>query len=167
MRRELGQRLRMRHTPELEFHYDKGLDATDRVAQLLAENRAPSRSRHRTARTTRTRRREAQVHGVLVVDKPAGPTSHDIVDRVRRALGDAPRRATRARSTPSPPACCRVCVGKATRLARFLTEGEKAYAATRAARLRDHHRRPDGRAARRPRTRSPSTEPRSRLRCVA
>ena len=28
----------------------------------------------------------APIHGVLVVDKPAGPTSHDIVDRVRRAL---------------------------------------------------------------------------------
>jgi len=26
--------------------------------------------------------------GVLVVDKPAGPTSHDAVDRVRRVLGE-------------------------------------------------------------------------------
>ena len=39
VRRELGQRLRMRHTPELDFHYDKGLDATDRVARLLAGGR--------------------------------------------------------------------------------------------------------------------------------
>jgi len=38
IRRELGQRVRMRHTPELQFHYDEGLDATDRIAQLLAEN---------------------------------------------------------------------------------------------------------------------------------
>ena len=38
VRRELGQRVRMRHTPELVFHYDGGLDATDRIAQLLAEN---------------------------------------------------------------------------------------------------------------------------------
>ena len=38
IRRELGQRVRMRHTPELVFHYDEGLDATDRIAQLLAEN---------------------------------------------------------------------------------------------------------------------------------
>ena len=38
IRRELGQRVRMRHTPELVFHYDAGLDATDRIAQLLAEN---------------------------------------------------------------------------------------------------------------------------------
>ena len=27
------------------------------------------------------------MNGVLVVDKPAGPTSHDVVGRVRRALG--------------------------------------------------------------------------------
>lgn len=38
IRREVGQRVRMRHTPELHFHYDEGLDATDRIAQLLAEN---------------------------------------------------------------------------------------------------------------------------------
>ena len=38
IRRELGRRIRMRHTPELLFHYDEGLDATDRVARLLAEH---------------------------------------------------------------------------------------------------------------------------------
>ena len=38
IRRELGRRIRLRHVPEIVFHYDTGLDATDRVAQLLAEN---------------------------------------------------------------------------------------------------------------------------------
>ena len=42
VRRELGKRLRIRHTPEVEFRYDKGLDATDRVAQLLEEERRRS-----------------------------------------------------------------------------------------------------------------------------
>jgi ribosome-binding factor A len=37
MRRSLGQSLRLRHTPELVFHYDEGLEASDRVAQLLTE----------------------------------------------------------------------------------------------------------------------------------
>jgi ribosome-binding factor A len=37
MRRALGQRLRLRHTPELLFQYDEGLDASDRVARLLSE----------------------------------------------------------------------------------------------------------------------------------
>jgi ribosome-binding factor A len=39
VRRELGRRLRIRHVPEIEFRYDKGLDATDRVARLLEEER--------------------------------------------------------------------------------------------------------------------------------
>jgi len=38
IRRELGRRLRVHHTPEIDFRYDKGLDATDRVAQLLQED---------------------------------------------------------------------------------------------------------------------------------
>jgi ribosome-binding factor A len=39
VRRELGKRLRIRHTPEIDFRYDKGLDATDRVARLLEAER--------------------------------------------------------------------------------------------------------------------------------
>lgn len=67
--------------------------------------------------------------GVLVVDKPVGPTSHDVVDRVRRAL-----RTRRAGHTgtldPFASGVLAVCVGKATRLARFLAEGDKVYEAT-------------------------------------
>ena len=40
VRRELGRRLRIHHTPEIDLRYDKGLDATDRVARLLAEEAA-------------------------------------------------------------------------------------------------------------------------------
>ncbi len=39
VRRELGHRLRIRQVPEIEFRYDKGLDATDRVARLLEQDR--------------------------------------------------------------------------------------------------------------------------------
>jgi tRNA pseudouridine55 synthase len=66
---------------------------------------------------------------VLVVDKPAGPTSHDVVDHVRRSL-----RTRRVGHTgtldPFATGVLPVCVGKATRLARFLTAGEKTYRAT-------------------------------------
>jgi tRNA pseudouridine55 synthase len=69
------------------------------------------------------------VDGVLVVDKPAGPTSHDVVERVRRTL-----RVKRAGHTgtldPFATGVLPVCLGKATRLARFLSEGDKAYRAT-------------------------------------
>jgi ribosome-binding factor A len=40
IRRELGRRLRIHHTPEIDFRYDKGLEATDRVARLLQEEAA-------------------------------------------------------------------------------------------------------------------------------
>ena len=32
-----GRRIRLRHTPELSFHHDAGLEATDRVAKILRE----------------------------------------------------------------------------------------------------------------------------------
>jgi ribosome-binding factor A len=40
VRREVGRRMRMRVLPEIHFVYDKGVDATDRVARLLDEVRA-------------------------------------------------------------------------------------------------------------------------------
>jgi tRNA pseudouridine55 synthase len=69
------------------------------------------------------------VDGVLVIDKPAGPTSHDMVDRVRRIL-----RIRRVGHTgtldPFATGVLPLCLGKATRLARFLGNGEKVYRAT-------------------------------------
>ena len=40
LRRQLARRLRIYQVPELRFQYDTGLDATDRVAQLLRETAA-------------------------------------------------------------------------------------------------------------------------------
>jgi ribosome-binding factor A len=40
VRRELGQRLNIRHTPEVLFQLDTGLDASERVQRLLAETGA-------------------------------------------------------------------------------------------------------------------------------
>ncbi|MGB1610456.1 MAG: tRNA pseudouridine(55) synthase TruB, partial [Ilumatobacteraceae bacterium] len=34
------------------------------------------------------RRRPPTVHGVCIVDKPAGVTSHDVVQELRRRLGE-------------------------------------------------------------------------------
>jgi tRNA pseudouridine55 synthase len=68
-------------------------------------------------------------HGVMVVDKPAGPTSHDVVDRVRRGLGV--RKAGHTGTLdPFATGVLPVCLGKATRLARFLTGTDKTYRAT-------------------------------------
>jgi len=37
VRRELGQRLRLRLTPEVTFVYDRGVEAADRIARLIDE----------------------------------------------------------------------------------------------------------------------------------
>ena len=42
VRREIGRRLRIRLVPEIEFRYDKGIEATDRVARLLQEEPGPA-----------------------------------------------------------------------------------------------------------------------------
>jgi ribosome-binding factor A len=42
VRRAIGQRLRLRFTPELSFAYDEGLAATARVAELLDEAHIPA-----------------------------------------------------------------------------------------------------------------------------
>jgi tRNA pseudouridine55 synthase len=67
--------------------------------------------------------------GVLVVDKPAGPTSHDVVDAVRRALGTR-RVGHTGTLDPFASGVLAVCIEKATRLARFVAAGEKVYRAT-------------------------------------
>jgi tRNA pseudouridine55 synthase len=79
--------------------------------------------------TARSRGGDADVHGALVVDKPAGPTSHDVVDRARRSLGTR-RVGHTGTLDPFATGVLVLCIGKATRLARFLAADEKDYRAT-------------------------------------
>ena len=66
---------------------------------------------------------------MLVVDKPAGPTSFDVVARVKRTL--RARKAGHAGTLdPSATGVLVVCLGEAVRLQQFLAEGDKAYEAT-------------------------------------
>lgn len=66
--------------------------------------------------------------GLLVVDKPAGPTSHDIVARVRRTLGER-RVGHTGTLDPAASGVLPLVLGRATRLARFLNRGDKRYEA--------------------------------------
>jgi tRNA pseudouridine55 synthase len=64
--------------------------------------------------------------GLLVIDKPAGPTSHDVVQRVRRALGT--RRAGHGGTLdPDATGVLIVAVGRATRFFPFLSKEAKSY----------------------------------------
>lgn len=75
------------------------------------------------------RRRQSVVHGVVVVDKPAGVTSHDVVKLVRRQLGE--RRVGHAGTLdPMATGVLVVMVGEATKLGPFLTANDKSYDAT-------------------------------------
>jgi tRNA pseudouridine55 synthase len=67
--------------------------------------------------------------GVLVVDKPAGPTSFDVVKRVRRALG-AEKAGHAGTLDPAATGVLAVCVGEAVKLQQWLADGDKAYEAT-------------------------------------
>jgi len=66
------------------------------------------------------------VNGVLLVDKPAGPTSHDIVNRVRRAAGQR-RVGHTGTLDPAATGLLILCLGRATRLSEFLTGMDKVY----------------------------------------
>lgn len=69
------------------------------------------------------------VEGVLNVDKPAGMTSHDVVNRVRRVAGT--RRVGHAGTLdPLATGVLLVCVGRATRLVEYLVGQPKVYEAT-------------------------------------
>ncbi|MEW6323496.1 MAG: tRNA pseudouridine(55) synthase TruB [Acidobacteriota bacterium] len=69
------------------------------------------------------------MNGVLVVDKPVGPTSHDVVALARRAL--ATRRVGHTGTLdPQASGVLPLVVGSATRLAQYLTAGDKEYEAT-------------------------------------
>jgi len=66
------------------------------------------------------------MNGVVVIDKPPGLTSHDVVNRVRRILG---QRAVGHLGTldPSATGVLPVVLGNLTRLAQFYAHSEKTY----------------------------------------
>lgn len=72
---------------------------------------------------------KADVNGVLLVDKPLGPTSFDVVQRVRRALG-AKKAGHTGTLDPNASGLMAVCLGDDTRLATFLVDGTKSYLGT-------------------------------------
>lgn len=66
------------------------------------------------------------MNGVLVIDKPLGPTSFDVVKRVRFLL-----RVKKAGHTgtldPAATGVLPICLGDATKIAGYITESNKAY----------------------------------------
>lgn len=73
--------------------------------------------------------KEGDPHGVLVVDKPDGPTSHDVVMRLRRAL-HTKRIGHAGTLDPMATGVLVILVGEATKLEPYLSGAEKTYEAT-------------------------------------
>ena len=73
--------------------------------------------------------RPQDLSGVLVVDKPEGPTSHDVVTLTRRSLGVS-RIGHTGTLDPMATGVLPLVIGRATRLAQFLTASDKSYDAT-------------------------------------
>ena len=74
------------------------------------------------------RRKPPTTHGLAVVDKPAGVTSHDVVGMLRKRFDE--RQVGHAGTLdPDATGVLLVGVGKATRLLRFLTALGKTYTA--------------------------------------
>lgn len=69
------------------------------------------------------------MNGLLVIDKPAGITSHDVVDRLRRITGE---RSIGHLGTLDPLATgvLPLLLGKFTRLAQYFSTAEKSYTGT-------------------------------------
>ena len=88
--------------------------------------------------------RRSDAHGRSPRHRQAvGPTSHDVVARVRRVLGER-RIGHTGTLDPAASGVLPLVLGRATRLARFLSAATRRYEADDPARRRDRHRRRAG-----------------------
>ena len=78
--------------------------------------------------TPRIMTRSDDTSGALLVDKPEGLTSHDVVARIRWLLGQR-RCGHTGTLDPFATGLLILCLGRATRLARFVSSASKTYVA--------------------------------------
>ena len=71
---------------------------------------------------------QRELHGVLIVNKPDGWTSHDVVQRVRNVLG-IQKVGHAGTLDPHATGVLPILIGKGTRIAQYLLDWDKEYAA--------------------------------------
>ncbi len=69
------------------------------------------------------------MNGYLLINKPKGPTSHDVIYRVRR-IAKTKKVGHTGTLDPMATGLMVVCIGNATKAADYITNGNKAYLAT-------------------------------------
>jgi tRNA pseudouridine55 synthase len=67
------------------------------------------------------------MHGIIVIDKPAGPTSAEVVRLVKSRLGRKSRVGHLGTLDPFATGVLPILIGEGTKLAPFLQESEKEY----------------------------------------
>jgi tRNA pseudouridine55 synthase len=68
------------------------------------------------------------MNGILIIDKPRGWTSHDVVNKARRILRER-RIGHTGTLDPLATGVLVLCIGKATRIVRYLESADKEYLA--------------------------------------
>ena len=74
------------------------------------------------------RRKGRPVTGIIVLDKPVGPSSNQTLQRVRRLFGAAKAGHT-GNLDPLASGVLPICLGEATKLSQYLLDSDKAYKA--------------------------------------
>ena len=74
------------------------------------------------------RRKGRAVTGILVLDKPVGPSSNGVLQRVRHLFGAAKAGHT-GNLDPLASGVLPICLGEATKLSHFLLDADKGYQA--------------------------------------
>lgn len=75
---------------------------------------------------SRPRRRGRDVHGVLLLDKPQGASSNDVLQKVKR-LYNANRAGHTGALDPLATGMLPVCLGEATKFSQYLLDSDKRY----------------------------------------
>lgn len=68
------------------------------------------------------------MNGILLVDKPAGWTSHDVVQKMRR-LYETKQVGHTGTLDPMATGLLPICIGKATKVAEYISDDKKVYVA--------------------------------------
>src|SRR5687767_5489642 len=66
------------------------------------------------------------MHGVFIIDKPAGVTSHDVVQRLRKMFNTS-KAGHLGTLDPMATGVLPICIGKATRMGQFISASPKEY----------------------------------------
>lgn len=75
---------------------------------------------------SRPRRRGRDIHGVLLLDKPQGMSSNDVLQKVKR-IYNANRAGHTGALDPLATGMLPICLGEATKFSQYLLDSDKRY----------------------------------------